>query len=398
MMTRLESLLRNFLKYFFGFLLIFDLRIPGLPSGVGSSLICVVLLLLVLLFSGKKKIIAMVIVRYRFLIFLHFVIIVYALFRVMLAGAEDLTIIPATLKSLTLFVACIMYFCVFDEAIKESPSLIFWLFLLNAIICFIAGAFPSVLAVARIFQHEVLTENGGIVFRNAFFSGSGYFSIGTAYGLAFLFIIYCFSYDGRKLLAVEYLGLTLIVAAGALAARTSMFAFVLGVIYLAFRRFSNIFLIAALFGVFFVLFVVFPDLGIYNNWLFEFVKNGGESGSTDALFRDMYFLPDMETLIIGDGKHNVPGGFYGGSDAGYMRNILFGGIPYLFLLLLFPVSLAAKIVKVSVPFSFVVLLSILAFHAKGSFIYNNAQGMAVFYIMYVYFARTRQEVRRIAQK
>ncbi|MDR0613536.1 MAG: hypothetical protein LBG45_08705 [Dysgonamonadaceae bacterium] len=58
--------------------------------------------------------------------------------------------------------------------------------------------------------------------------------------------------------------------------------------------------------------------------------------SSDALIHGHYYrLPDR-TLLCGEGKFSKKGGgFYGDTDAGYMRNALFGGIPYILCLVIY---------------------------------------------------------------
>ena len=72
---------------------------------------------------------------------------------------------------------------------------------------------------------------------------------------------------------------------------------------------------------------------------FEFLYNYDKSGefstiSTDYLTENMYFKIPEETLASGDGRyHGSDGTYYKSTDAGYMRQILFGGIIYLLILI-----------------------------------------------------------------
>ena len=51
------------------------------------------------------------------------------------------------------------------------------------------------------------------------------------------------------------------------------------------------------------------------------------------MFTQMYFKIPLDTFLIGDGMYTTAlGGYYMGTDVGYMRTILYAGLP-LFLLL-----------------------------------------------------------------
>lgn len=82
-------------------------------------------------------------------------------------------------------------------------------------------------------------------------------------------------------------------------------------------------------------------------------------------------------------------GAYPYTDAGYMQDILFGGLPFLILKLSLLLVVFLAINKISLFFSFLFCISVLVFHFKGVFLYNNAQGMTVVYMVYFYFSALR---------
>ncbi|MDR1122272.1 MAG: hypothetical protein LBM08_15360 [Dysgonamonadaceae bacterium] len=72
---------------------------------------------------------------------------------------------------------------------------------------------------------------------------------------------------------------------------------------------------------------------------FEFLYNYDKTkrfstASSDAL-ETMYYPLSEKTLMQGDAKYQSKLAFYGDTDAGYMRNLLFGGIPYLLMLVVY---------------------------------------------------------------
>lgn len=95
-------------------------------------------------------------------------------------------------------------------------------------------------------------------------------------------------------------------------------------------------LISVFFPVLIIGFVAFIYLFASNeqlvSWAFELFINFGDGGkleseSTNQL-KDMYIFPsDLKTWLFGDGKTvNDSGGFYMGSDVGYIRSIFYWGI------------------------------------------------------------------------
>lgn len=90
----------------------------------------------------------------------------------------------------------------------------------------------------------------------------------------------------------------------------------------------------------FIILFIFSDqfyfLDVWYAWLFspfeafmEGLSHGtfslGSSG--DVLINKMYYIPQNDmTILLGDGLYTYNGGYYGSTDAGIMRNILFGGV------------------------------------------------------------------------
>lgn len=84
-----------------------------------------------------------------------------------------------------------------------------------------------------------------------------------------------------------------------------------------------------------------PELMYWLEWLYNPVESFfyglsigqfslGSSG--DILVERMYFMPEDITFVCGDGQYtDVNGDHYMATDAGYMRIVLFGGLPLAFL-------------------------------------------------------------------
>ena len=71
-------------------------------------------------------------------------------------------------------------------------------------------------------------------------------------------------------------------------------------------------------------------------WAFDlfltFFETGKlETGSSNVLLDRMLFIPDMKTILMGDGMYSTATGYYMETDSGLMRPLLFGGIIFALL-------------------------------------------------------------------
>ncbi|WP_044471000.1 hypothetical protein [Mannheimia massilioguelmaensis] len=71
------------------------------------------------------------------------------------------------------------------------------------------------------------------------------------------------------------------------------------------------------------------------------IINGGSqlSSSSDTLLHKHLFMPEIKQLIMGDGlyyvQENTTRSYYGGSDSGFVRQALYGGVGYILICFLF---------------------------------------------------------------
>ncbi|QIM63387.1 hypothetical protein A1D29_08880 [Pasteurellaceae bacterium Orientalotternb1] len=73
---------------------------------------------------------------------------------------------------------------------------------------------------------------------------------------------------------------------------------------------------------------------------------GRISSSTDTLMQKHLFIPELKQILIGDGYYYSPkGGYYGGTDSGFLRQILYGGFSYMLLCFTFTAFFVVKIAK-----------------------------------------------------
>ncbi|MDO4431490.1 MAG: hypothetical protein Q4B95_09460 [Lonepinella koalarum] len=73
---------------------------------------------------------------------------------------------------------------------------------------------------------------------------------------------------------------------------------------------------------------------------------GTLSSSTDTLMQRHLFIPELKQILVGDGFYFYPqGGYYGGTDSGFLRQLLFGGIGYLIACFLFTAYFVRRIAQ-----------------------------------------------------
>ena len=160
-------------------------------------------------------------------------------------------------------------------------------------------------------------------------TSSAFFPLSAFYLMLLHFLL---AYHAKtKPLAGIYLFLLLVI--GLISGRTFLMFSVLSIIiYFRWRYLPA--LIA--FGVLIVGLAYFYPQNIYVEHALEPIINlinGGErlSSSTDTLLNKHLFMPTTKQLLMGDGLYYAPNGwsYYGGSDSGFIRQALYGGVGYI---------------------------------------------------------------------
>jgi hypothetical protein len=250
-----------------------------------------------------------------------------------------------------------------------------------------------------------------INFRGYALTGSLFFELPAAYGLAFLMFIRLQLIESQRYLTgyKAYAVFFLIMIGIILSGRTGFVGVGVGIaLYFIFVPdpiviFVNLLKKAAI-TVPFLLFVYFFLLsptqqeGLQEN-VFPFafeafynVTEGREFGtaSTDVTM-SFYFPLNDKTLVVGSGADVWSGGTsYRHTDAGYMRTIIFGGIPFLIIMIIYqylyfsiPISLTraynTKKEKVAFWCFLFSFIYILVLHIKDSAL-GTLQGMETMYL------------------
>ena len=140
-------------------------------------------------------------------------------------------------------------------------------------------------------------------------------------------------------------------------------------------------------------------------YAFEMFINFYETGSFSAhsmeILEDMYFLPPLKTLIIGDGYFKDPFGYgyYMHVDAGYLRMVLFYGVFASLVLYSMYIYIFLKIhfkTKIYKNFNIVVLMLCLYYFIvqwKGVIMSNSGMNIKLVFIIFIYVVYSMKELK-----
>jgi len=384
--------MNNIASILFLFLVIFDPQVPFFPAGVGVTAFIPFFLVIPVLYKiTHTKSRASFFLFKTFPYFILFgVLFLFIAIRLFSSESGDFSIIFSFFKAFLVFLSVVFVFLVFYA--DESPSTFFYalfsIFLMNSLINFVAASMPSHFEFLNLFREPTAKDpNSSNLYRYSFLSGSGYYSIGTAYGLMVLLVAFYVSKFRVKSLFF-LLSTVVILLSGFIAARTSFFAIFSSFVYLSKASFRSLLILTLTFFLIFYILVSYTDLGYYETWMLSFF-NFSENSSGSHLLDQMYFWPGDKVFLFGMAKVND--GSFPYTDSGYMQDLLFGGIIFVFLktsyLFLFFKDFFSRF-----PF-FVILVcfSILVFQFKGAFLYSNPHGMAVFYSLFLFMHSFKRE-------
>ena len=374
------------------FLAAFDPQVPFLPTGLGfTSLIAILLFPFICwILKYKPNDISFFLRKVNPYFIAFYFSLFFIILRILLNEGENLEFILSWVKAFFVFLACLFTYMIFF-ANRNSDSFIASLltvYILNAVINLVAGSYPEIFSFLSIFRGTEINEEVGLnPYRNSFVSGSGFYSIGTAYGLITLLFSFYITNSHTKNI-ISFLALALIAITGFIAARTAFFAIILAFLYMSKSRFLYSFLLGILSILVVSIVLSLPALQPYKLWMLSFFDLANES-SASYLIDQMYFWPEGSVFLLGMGSVND--GTYTFTDGGYMIDILFGGVVFLVIkisfLMIFIVNFFKKHMLFTILFSVVILL----FHFKGLFLYNNAQGMAAFYFTFLYLTSIKKQ-------
>ncbi|CAM1352039.1 hypothetical protein [Tenacibaculum ascidiaceicola] len=366
------------------FLIIFS---PSIPVVYNGAILAGLISFFLLLSKKRIKGLSTCWSKNQFIIgifiFLYLIVSV-SLFVCVLHGTYDYSIIkPFINQGVSIFCLIIVIRYAFSVTTKKEELLkiLFYTFALQSISILCAMFFPSyhefVISVSR-FSEEMLNFRGGI--RTYSLASSNFFGLGAVYGLVYiLFLDSVFRYKWFNIKA--FFVFVLLVIGTFFIARTGFIGLGIGIFGVLINHFRIVLnpklLIKFLLLISLLGFSVYSTLSddvilLINNRVLPFAfeifmqEEGVSSSSTNALI-SMWNIPmDGKRLLFGDGEYTtVSGGYYMATDVGYLRNLLFGGLGYFILLLLYQLYLMKFLFKRYKVLFFITLVYILILHMKG---------------------------------
>ncbi|MBU2023234.1 MAG: oligosaccharide repeat unit polymerase [Gammaproteobacteria bacterium] len=364
-----KCIVKYFYVMFLLFLILFDLALP--PFGVFGSAWLALLLLFPKFFLLRDKF--FIFKKYKALIILYFFGFFYVVLIITVNGAIDVSYVLSFLKSSVVMIASLFFLSVYRD--KNIGKLLVVAFFINSLICLIVGTFSEkLLHYILYFKHSGDEMVDYIVYRVSSLSGSGYFGMSAPYSLCVAFIGYYLAVSKENIIFFLFVFVSVSLAA-ILSGRTGFIGIFLALVFiLYYKPFMIIPVHFVLVGIgFFLLNSGFVDS--YRDWLFEFFIDSSGNLSSDrtpfSFLSQMSFVPSVSTFIFGDGQYVAPDGhYYGKTDLGYMRFLLFGGIP--FSVISISLVIVLSIVARSYSYFFVIGVTCLILHLKGVVFFNNA--------------------------
>ncbi|MDR2056692.1 MAG: hypothetical protein LBP83_00105 [Dysgonamonadaceae bacterium] len=348
------------------FLIVFNFRIPLVYNSVFVTVILSTFYYLI-----TKKSIPFTYFNYRHnaVIIIATLMLALVVFTFTTLHEQDIAVtIRRIFVQLSMLLALIYIFPILLEEIQESNAfeeamlIVCYTFALQGGIHLAAYFIPALgdfmISIKPEGFQEGMAERNINRFRGFALSGSVYFELPSAYGVAFILYIRLQLIEGQKYLTgyKNYIVLLLIVSGIMLTGRVGFvgigigmllyFLFVKDPIVIVGRIFKN----AIAFSPFIIIgwFILLSpsQRTSIENEIFPFAlefyyrfRDTGEIGtsSSDATFKAFYFPLKDETLLWGHGTDDVYKLLdqYNFTDAGYMRTLMFGGIPYFICLFIY---------------------------------------------------------------
>ncbi|OOR98190.1 hypothetical protein B0187_09625 [Haemophilus paracuniculus] len=173
-------------------------------------------------------------------------------------------------------------------------------------------------------------------------TSSAFFQLSAFYLLLLHFIL---AYN-EKHNNISSLFLFLILFIGAVSGRTF---FMLSLVSIAlYFKWRYIPALVAFVAVVLILAIYFPENHYVAHALepvINLISGAGQvSSSTDTLVKKHLFMPELKQLLIGDGYYYTETkSYYGGSDSGFIRQALYGGVGYILTCFLFMFYFVRKV-------------------------------------------------------
>ena len=402
------------MAYFLCFIYIFAFPLGKLPM-IDSSWVIIPIAALAYGFSPSFRKEFCRVIGHKFILRIIGVIFftsLYAIFITTLLGANDYSFVTTLihqLVSLVIGILVVTFLIVNHNHIAECLVVTFFI---QGCIQLFAMFSPAFRMLTNIFRTEGAINVGQRVYtgiRGLAISGYAFFGLAVAYGV--VYIIWAINYDDifvNMKMIWKICILAIMVFGGVSAGRTSIIGLIMAIgiflvskkrkIRISLRMIFNLFIFGG--GLFLILFIIqksgilkVKQVGYLGMYVFELLRKGYTT-SGNELFDEMYFKVGFETLFLGDGYYTTPAGYYMNTDAGYMRVILYMGIPGLILLFVIQNLYFNKTTKKNKKNSIILLLYILIVQIKGEVLGFLIICEAILLLYYFYLEEFSKEKGR----
>lgn len=414
------------------FLFIYAVNFNGLPN---FSYIGIVLIPIIFLFHPKHNNIynlSISLIKNKYFlinVFAYFIFFMFTVSYTVFRNTYDFAFSRPLLHTLASIPACILLASyIFNSYRKDENNFLpiynylkYILYIQVFLIIFMLF-FPTTAEVINSFTkttEQIDRLSGYQGSRGLGLSGS--IAFGLAVTLAqLLYIVFCLKLiiQNNKLTVADYIILIFTAIAVLSAGRTAIAG--VGIFLLSYllisskeNRWFSIIKFVFLVPLSVVLFSIFllqldiPSISRYIFYVFQpiqhFIDYGNFGVSSLQGLEDMYYVPPQETILIGDARYsNLNGsGYYMSVDAGYMRFLLFFGLPlsvlfYSIWIALFYYNYAR--LKTITPNSSISFFSILIlsfiFQYKGEFIFVAVafNKILFIYLFYSYLLKSKKNI------
>jgi len=359
------------------FLILFNFKLPGIYN---SAVLSIIISSLYYLFVKGSFSFEYFFKKYNATVLIGLILLTFITISItVLQNEYDYSLTKALILQFFLL-SCVIYAMPIliddtkEDIFERSSALIVWTFALQGFIillCFLIPSFGDyMISIKPESYQEALLGPHDIYFRGYALSGSPFFELPAAFGVAFILFIRIIIINGQRYFrgVVLYVILFLLLLGIFCTGRTAFIGVGLGLLLVLItmgspvKLFSKALKIGAIFIIvlLFIIPIFLPRIQsmFYEDvipFAFEALYNYQETGdftttSTDMMAENHYFALSDELLMHGDGRFEEEGGGYHmGTDAGYMRSIIYGGVFFTLALIIYqllyfikPISLARR--------------------------------------------------------
>lgn len=402
------------------FMYIFSFKIFSNLEVLSSSIIAGFVLSMYFIFNKTYRFNVIKILKKKkiLLLFMFLVIIIlYCLFISTVQMTYEYSIIRTFINQFIHLVIGVFIYSLYVSQNKEQSVLkhILYIFIIQSLIQFLSFLSPQINELLNIFRSESALIRGQLHYgriRGLAISGQAFFGLGVGYGLVYIYYFAYWEHIFKDNIVLKFMILVLLLFGGASAARSSFVGLFLGLIYFLYKRLikthfklnsrikidfkkyiitlSMIIVLILLFNLLYNITMIKQQFEKMNRFSFQIVYNKQSTGkftttSTENLFKNMYFpIEEGKTLLVGDGKYNnADGSYYKGTDAGYMRNILYFGILGFILLFFYQIKFFTWDKRKDLFLNITILIYILIMHIKGDVLGFSIIMQSILFLIYL---------------